>query len=1269
ASFHIFGGAENMGENERGKIDPKFSGSPEVAVPEGKVCLRFSALTKGAMAGMTLKDLKLPNQDPTGEKRGWRGSTPFEEYIADFSTYKDVGKFHFRYWARKGEKFKVQAKIQGIEVVGTGQWESAIIEPLHKELHTHHILMAFQNLNDGPAELYLDDAFYYTGGVPGALIRAREAGRSAAAPAKAAKPRTIVTTDIETDDYNSLIRYLVYASDFETVGLVYGSSEFHWAGDGKGTTFFLPRRPYSTPQTSWRWTGVQRIQELIEDYRTAYPNLKVHDSTYPAPDHLLSLIKMGNVEFEGDVARETEGSNWIKDKLLDDVPGQLFLQAWGGPNTIARALMSIEEQYRDTPQWPAIYRKVSDKAVIYTWGKQDGTYDSYIGVKWPEIQVNDISSNAWGYWTRGDSSTHVLHQDKVYFQSEWTRANVVNVGPLGGKYRVWADGRQFAGDHEDTFGLVPYPGHPLPESLPKDHFISEGDTPAFLNLIDTGLRSHEHPSYGGWGNRLTKASTTQNYWTSNQATERDETGTVVGNYTSKRWVAVAQRDFAARLKWSVTPSFANANHHPVVSVACGLDRTAAPGETVNLAGTGIDPDGNALTYRWWQYREAGTYPGAITFSSATTGASSFVVPADAVSGQTIHAILEVADNGTPALTRWQRVIVTVAPAATKADSLQSTTLDCGKGVEMKFAFIPRGTFFMGSPTSEPHRCPGWWSANETRHEVILTKDYYLGVTEVTREQWIAVMGYDPSTRPAYQTVNTNTGETKTWTINYPDDLRPNKPVMGITRQDAIDFCKKLSQATGRRLRLPTEAEWEHACRAGTRTPFFWGSDPAQAPEYAIFGRPYGQNEVVASRKPNPWGLFDMSGNVWEWVLDYYGDFPSEAQTDPTGPATADPKDPKHSRNMRGGCAVNDVWQQRSACRHRIEEDFRNSVVGFRVLLESEPTGKEPAAYKPNRTSPFIRPETQKLCDHLQNLAAVSKEELARDIAPLAPGGQLKADDQDLARFVLDLVQCLSGKKVSAGNAAVLAGDLEQTLNPGQGSVRQTQGAVRNFAHTLKLAEADHAQADKVGADLTVLAKVPTDPGPFDGPRHPFRFALSEAPRYGKAVLVEDFESGTDIFKTWYQPYWSTGIVATFDSQHKSGGNRGLTISNTGPTTKRSSMAKFPRPHQDLSGCNALRLWFKPHGLKDSEGTVSMGFIDGSGEIWQVDLPEVLSGTEPCVIQVRLGDFRRVLRRNNGRIDLENRDFCFWMTGTYKFTVDDILFVHDPALPEFPKPSK
>jgi hypothetical protein len=482
-------------------------------------------------------------------------------------------------------------------------------------------------------------------------------GVARTADAAPVKPRAIVTTDIETDDYDSMIRYLLFASDYDTVGIVYGSSQYHWAGDGKGTLFFNPGREYTTPQTSWRWTGTQLIQELIESYRTAYPNLRTHDAGYPTPDSLLSVVKIGNIDFEGDVSHETEGSNWIKDKLLDDVPGPLFLQAWGGSNTIARALMSIEAQYKDTPQWEAIQRKVSDKAVIYMWGKQDNAYDTYIGPKWPGIQTNNISANAWGYWTRA-TATNVLPEDRPYFQPEWTRANVLNVGPLGAKYRVWGDDRFFPGDQLDVFGINPYPGGWIPAALPKDHFISEGDTPAFLNLIDTGLRSNESPSYGGWGNRLAKASATTNYWNT-VATETNDAGTAIARYTSQRWVGAAQRDFAARLKWTVTPAFAGANHEPVVSVASGLNPIAAPGEQVRLDGAASDPDGNGLTYKWWQYKDADTYPGSIALSSTNTAASGFTVPADAQPGQTIHAILEVTDDGTPALTRWQRVIVTV----------------------------------------------------------------------------------------------------------------------------------------------------------------------------------------------------------------------------------------------------------------------------------------------------------------------------------------------------------------------------------------------------------------------------------------------------------------------------------------------------------------------------------------------------------------------------------------------------------------------------------
>ena len=187
---------------------------------------------------------------------------------------------------------------------------------------------------------------------------------------------------------------------------------------------------------------------------------------------------------------------------------------------------------------------------------------------------------------------------------------------------------------------------------------------------------------------------------------------------------------------------------------------------------------------------------------------------------------------------------------------------------------------------------------------------------------------------------------------------------------------------------------------------------------------------------------------------------------------------------------------------------------------------------------------------------------------------------------------------------------------------------------------------------------------LDAPAHRFRYPLAEAPKYDRSVLVADFESGAAIFRTWYQPKWSTGVVAAYDAEHKASGKFGLTVSNTAPPEQWSSIAKIPAPFQDIHGMNALRMWIQPYGMDSSRGSVSTGFIDGSKEIWQADVPELLSGTEPFILQIRLTDFRRVLRRNNGIIDLENQDFAFWMSGSFKFTVDDIMFVHDPVLPEF-----
>jgi len=126
-----------------------------------------------------------------------------------------------------------------------------------------------------------------------------------------------------------------------------------------------------------------------------------------------------------------------------------------------------------------------------------------------------------------------------------------------------------------------------------------------------------------------------------------------------RFFAASQNDFAARLKWSVTAKFSDANHPPKVAVKGPLDISAGAGSTVRLEGTVSDPDRNAVKVTWWQYNDAGTYPGDVSFSDATAPSTTLRVPDDAKSGQTIHIILEGTDNGASPLTRYQRVIVRV----------------------------------------------------------------------------------------------------------------------------------------------------------------------------------------------------------------------------------------------------------------------------------------------------------------------------------------------------------------------------------------------------------------------------------------------------------------------------------------------------------------------------------------------------------------------------------------------------------------------------------
>lgn len=481
------------------------------------------------------------------------------------------------------------------------------------------------------------------------------------------KPRVIVTCDPELDDNNSLIRYVLYATDFDTEGIIYASSQFHWKGDGKGTTQYIPGREYARPgrdlgpQTSWRWAEGERfIDNIIEAYEAVYPNLKVHDSSYPTPEYMKSIVKVGNVEFEGDISHDTPGSDLIKEVLLDDDPRPVFIQVWGGPSTASRALKSIQEEYEGTPEWDAVKAKVSAKAKFCLSGQQDQTYKEYVQVHWPDIEsiILNAGVTSLGY---GAKRGVLDKADTLYFSTEWTEDMIKSKGILGDMYRVWGDGKQMAeGDFTDYFGLSGFTTEELVNMgywvwsppQPKGNFISEGDTPCYLNLIGNGLRAFEAQEYGGWGGRRKTLSEQEK----SDGFTAPFAMRAVKDAVLPAFVSAIQNDFAVRMAWSVTPEFDAVNHNP--SVSGPYEISAAPGETVRIKAKVSDPDGDAVACNWIQYK-VGSYSGDVLIEGADTPTPSVTVPEDAVAGDTIHVVLTAQDNGEPCLVKYHRTVITV----------------------------------------------------------------------------------------------------------------------------------------------------------------------------------------------------------------------------------------------------------------------------------------------------------------------------------------------------------------------------------------------------------------------------------------------------------------------------------------------------------------------------------------------------------------------------------------------------------------------------------
>jgi formylglycine-generating enzyme required for sulfatase activity len=229
-----------------------------------------------------------------------------------------------------------------------------------------------------------------------------------------------------------------------------------------------------------------------------------------------------------------------------------------------------------------------------------------------------------------------------------------------------------------------------------------------------------------------------------------------------------------------------------------------------------------------------------------------------------------------------------------------------KGVRQDFRWIEPGTFLMGSPEDEPQR-----ESNETQHEVTLTQGFWFADTTVTQALWEAVMGENPSRFKG-----------------------ANRPVENINWNDAQAFIGKMNGMKAElRLCLPTEAQWEYACRAGTTTPFYFGEQIS--PEIVNYDGNYPYNNgrkgeyreqtvEVGSLPPNDWGLHEMHGNVWEWCQDWYGNYPAEPVVDPQGSQSG------ARRVLRGGSWIDDGRSCRSACRTRHDPASRYDLYGFRL---------------------------------------------------------------------------------------------------------------------------------------------------------------------------------------------------------------------------------------------------------------------------------------------------------------------------------------------------
>jgi len=483
---------------------------------------------------------------------------------------------------------------------------------------------------------------------------------------KTQRPRVLITTDLEVDDMNGILLTLLYQTDFDLAGIVWTAGMFHFNGDGVHTLAEITPN-YRCEATNVGGT-VENAGQLKEfrpvdpqwlfrtvdaAYRRDYAYLSQNDPNYLHPDELLKICKTGNIEFEGDYRFDTEGSDFIKKCILDDDPRELHIMHWGGINTTVRAMISIYETYRDTAEWPSIRDKVVGKIRLMGHGEDHCRKNSGIDEIYPGIQdsaqrefdnygqyFSAAGDDAPGFPIPGTNQVRKMgapEEVKHFYKAEWLcDAIKFGHGQLMSQFHLMDDGQVIYGEPLGyQYGLLTYVdwagmakegyGPPMLSHFPKVNFkrydwmCCQFPTAAF---IDIGLRQ-------GVVNR------------------------------DLRYTRILFEELAARADWTITGP-ADCNHAPVVA-AQQLDFKVKAGETAVLKATATDPDGDALTLKWWVPVNACTYEGVLEEKLAFDGqlTAEFKVPVDAKYGDRFVVNFEVQDVANRPMTRFAQFFIDV----------------------------------------------------------------------------------------------------------------------------------------------------------------------------------------------------------------------------------------------------------------------------------------------------------------------------------------------------------------------------------------------------------------------------------------------------------------------------------------------------------------------------------------------------------------------------------------------------------------------------------